>query len=121
MKKNVSILLLTAVILSLSSFSTDTNLNTISNSTEETAENKIAEHLKAIIEKEGIKSYKVTYPKRKKRTSYTSFECRFPGNNLIVFKGNYGDIAFNLDQLIRYKIYKKDDKDYPIKRLELLF
>ena len=46
-------------------------------------------------------------PKKKQKRTY--FECVFPGNNFISFgeSGNLTDIGFNLNQLVRYSVFKK--------------
>jgi hypothetical protein len=107
--------LLFIALLGLSSFSPPTDINTISHNTEEVAGNITAEFLQGLIQKEGIKSYKVTYYKRKNNTTY--YECTFPGNNIILF----GDVGYNLDKLVRYEVFRKDLRTESIRRLELLF
>jgi hypothetical protein len=107
--------LLFIALLGLSSFSPPTDINTISNNTEEVAGNITAEFLQGLIQKEGIKSYKATYYKRKNNTTY--YECTFPGNNIILF----GDVGYNLDKLVRYEVFRKDLRTESIRRLELLF
>jgi hypothetical protein len=107
--------LLFIALLGLSSFSPPTDINTVSNNTEEVAGNITAEFLQGLIQKEGIKSYKVTYYKRKNNTTY--YECTFPGNNIILF----GDVGYNLDKLVRYEVFRKDLRTESIRRLELLF
>jgi len=87
-------------------------------------DNSMADFLKGIIEREGIKSYKVTYTDHEKEQSRTYFECTFPGNNFISFgeSGNLSAVGFNLNHLIRYSVFKKEFKNQEsVCRLELLF
>ena len=109
--------LLFIALLGLSSFSPPTDINTISNNTEEVAGNITAEFLQELIQKEGIKSYKVTYTDYKSKNYTTYYECTFPGNNIILF----GDVGYNLDKLVRYEVFRKDLRTESIRRLELLF
>ena len=102
----------------------DVNTGNLSYSNFTVNANSMAEFLKDIIEKEGIKSYTVMYKDPKKKQKRTYFECVFPGNNFISFgeSGNLTDIGFNLNQLVRYSVFKKDFKrEESISRLELLF
>lgn len=96
----------------------DVNTGNLSYSNFTVNDNSMAEFLKDIIEKEGIKSYKVTYTDYDSKNTKTYYDCTFPGNNFILFK----EVGYNLNKLVRYEVFKKDFKrEESISRLELLF
>ena len=112
--------------LLLTAFAHTTNAHQVNSSLSSFTidDNSMAEFLKSIIKKEGIKSYKVTYTDYEKDQSRTYFNCTFPGYNLISFgeSGNLKDVDFNLNQLVRYSVFKKNFKrEESISRLELIF
>ena len=103
---------------------TNAHTSNLSHSTLTVESNSIVEFLKGIIEKEGIKSYTVTYTDYDSNITKTYFQCTFPGNNFISFgeSGNLSDVGFNLNKLVRYSVFKKDYKNQDsIRRLELSF